>query len=190
MEPTGPHHQQRAETRSWGHQTGTPNTLATPKNSVHKSYEHYLWQRAALAESNLHRKRVPFIADNTDQTRTPVIQGADSLHKGARHNLGGPPHRISQEPASAAGDQTANAPACGCHPKLLAPNLFLSSCRWWAHKKGVPHRFFRLCAAGPHGQRSDHQGLAVVPHPQALSPGGEPTSRQVRLPFVFIIRGL
>ena len=81
---------QTAETQS--------DTMAAPRNSVHKSYEQNLGQRAARAESNPHQKRSRFTVDDVDQALTLVIQGADRSHKGTQNpNLGETPHRIPQE---------------------------------------------------------------------------------------------
>ena len=56
------------------------------------------------------------------------------------------------------------------------PNPFGSSCRWWAHGKEVLSHLFGLSPAGPHGQRSCHQALAVVPCPQTWLQEGAPVT--------------
>ena len=79
-------------------------------------------------------------------------------------------HSTTIELTSTAKGRIAKVPVFGCHPKLLVPDPFGPSCRWWAHETGVPCNLFGLSPPGPYGQRSSHQALIVMPRPQKGGP--------------------
>ncbi|TWW69468.1 Sodium-dependent noradrenaline transporter [Takifugu flavidus] len=86
--------------------------MTAPRNSVHKNYEQNRRQRAALAETNPHRKRVRLTASNSDQTLAPIIRGADGPYQRARHPI------LLENPPQDPSRDTVECLNCSLYPKV------------------------------------------------------------------------